>query len=438
MSGGTPGPGSRDHGRSDQVYGSQTLPSGVGGRGRRAAVPPSSGLRGVLRGRIVARRDGMLSLMGDGFSPRRCRAKVTIAVALVGVGACVASAASWARSAPATLHLSPAASSATTASPTPIRWSTPQLVSSPHMAKHQLVAIKCPTTSLCVALDDAGDILTSRNPGAGARAWKRAHVDRGLTAIACPSASLCVAVDSNGNAVTSTNPTRGQQAWKRTHIDGRASSPAELSAVACRSRHFCVAGDNNGNLVVSTDPTGGRRAWKVVLLPSNGDSAGVLSGLSCPTKSLCVGVDQSTGEGFIDDIFTSTDPTGGSKHWNLTTEFSDNSFNGVSCPTRSLCVAATDGGEVVTSTKPTHSSAWHATELKSNVSLNAVTCPSASLCITGDSSGAVETSADPTGGATHWQSASIAPGDSINSLSCPSVRLCIAVTGKGDVLVGRR
>ena len=34
-----------------------------------------------------------------------------------------------------------------------------------------------------------------------------------LQAVSCPSATLCVAVDNDGNAITSTNPTGGAGAW---------------------------------------------------------------------------------------------------------------------------------------------------------------------------------------------------------------------------------
>ena len=132
------------------------------------------------------------------------RRRAALMVTFVGVVACAVSAAGWARPAPAMLHPSGVVGTATMASLPSIRWSAPELIGLPHTARDGLVAVRCPTTSLCVALDDAGDILTSRNPGAAVPVWKRAHVDRGLSAIACPSASLCVAVDSRGNALTST------------------------------------------------------------------------------------------------------------------------------------------------------------------------------------------------------------------------------------------
>ena len=295
-----------------------------------------------------------------------------------------------------------------------------------------LIDMSCAAGPLCVAIDQAGDVLTSTNPRAGAGAWRRSRVDRKLTAISCPSRTLCVAVDARGNVLTSTRPTAGATSWSSVRVD---AGPG-LSTISCPSTRFCLAGDYAGDLLTSTDPTGGRHAWRRVQLPSNGDSPGVLSGFACPTRSLCVGVDQSTGEGFIDDVFTSTRPAGGSNGWHLTTEFNDNSFDGVDCPSRYLCVAVTAGGEVITARNPTRASSWAATVVNSNASLNAIACPSSSLCLTGDSLGSIETSRDPTGGVADWPAQSVDPGDSINALACSSTRLCVAGTADGKLLVG--
>ena len=316
-------------------------------------------------------------------------------------------------------------SSALAAGPA-LTWSAPRKIDS-----HGLNALRCPTATLCIAIDSAGDILTTRTPTTGS--WKSARVDRALTALACPSASLCVAVDSNGRILVSRDPAGGARTWTRTAQLAGGDGANELSAVACRG-HLCVAG-GQGTAFVSTDPTGGRAAWRTIGLPENGDSPGILSGFSCPLKSLCVGVDQSTGEGFIDDVFTSTDPTRPSS-WNLKTEFTNNSLDGVACPTRSLCVAPTDGGRVVTSTDPTRASSWHSAALSDDDSADSVACPSASLCVLGDDDGNIDTSTDPAGGRTAWTSEHVAPNGPINALSCVSSRLCIGVTGRGDVIAG--
>jgi WD40-like Beta Propeller Repeat len=113
----------------------------------------------------------------------------------------------------------------------------------------------CPTTSLCVAIDDATDhVLTTTNPGAGA--WTQTSVPDDLDGgVACPSASLCVAVGTSGALEVSTDPASG--VWTSVTID----HGSQLNAIACPSVSLCVAVDANGNAVTSTDPTGGPSAW---------------------------------------------------------------------------------------------------------------------------------------------------------------------------------
>ena len=50
------------------------------------------------------------------------------------------------------------------------------------------------------------------------RGWETAPI--GLNSISCPSTSLCVAVDGTGHVITSTNPTGGPSAWKPALVDG--------------------------------------------------------------------------------------------------------------------------------------------------------------------------------------------------------------------------
>ena len=85
----------------------------------------------------------------------------------------------------------------------------------------QLTGISCPSISFCVAVDLGQDVITSLNPTGGAGAWTAARADTGngsarnlharritpadLAAVSCPSSSLCVAVD-DGNVMTSSDP----------------------------------------------------------------------------------------------------------------------------------------------------------------------------------------------------------------------------------------
>jgi hypothetical protein len=96
----------------------------------------------------------------------------------------------------------------------PLTWAAPVLVD--HQAPfigNQLKGVSCPSSGLCVAVDQSGNVVTSSNPTGGAAAWTVTHVDgfNSLSGVSCPSSGLCVAVDQSGNVVTSSNPTGGRR-----------------------------------------------------------------------------------------------------------------------------------------------------------------------------------------------------------------------------------
>ncbi|MGH2873318.1 MAG: hypothetical protein ACRDL5_12770 [Solirubrobacteraceae bacterium] len=79
----------------------------------------------------------------------------------------------------------------------------------------ELAALSCPSSTLCVAVDRAGDVLTSLRPTGGAGSWTSAPVDAasGLVDLSCPSVQLCVAV-GGGDVAFSTNPAAGGRSWQ--------------------------------------------------------------------------------------------------------------------------------------------------------------------------------------------------------------------------------
>jgi hypothetical protein len=107
-----------------------------------------------------------------------------------------------------------------------------------------------------------------------------------MSGIACPTETLCVATDTAGNVVTSRDPTGVAARWTTTQIDGTNA----LGRISCPRVFFCAAIDNVGNVATSTNPTGGPRAWPITHLGRYG-----LSGISCPSASLCVAVDEPLG-----------------------------------------------------------------------------------------------------------------------------------------------
>jgi hypothetical protein len=175
--------------------------------------------------------------------------------------------------------------------------------------------VSCPSTTLCVATDWDGNVITSTDPTGGAKAWSIANVDsaphlHALVGVSCPSPSLCIAPasdSSGGNLAVSTSPAGGAGAWTLDHIDG----DLELVGAGCASNSLCVAFDTAGDVLSSTDPTGGPAAWTVAppsssLIPSGGLS---FVSVSCPSVSLCIA---AGGRGVI---VSSTNPAGGSSAW---------------------------------------------------------------------------------------------------------------------------
>ena len=248
-----------------------------------------------------------------------------------------------------------------------------------------LSGVSCPSVSLCVAVDDAGDVVTSTAPTSGAR-WTIAHVDRGhgwqptLDGVSCPSASLCVAVDDAGDAVTSTAPTAGKGHWQIAPVD-RDHGP--LDGVSCPSVSLCVAVDDAGDVLTSTDPTGGPGYWSRTHVEDPSGSDDQLDGVSCPSVTLCVAVN------FQRQVLTSTNPTGGAAAWRVTPVPGGDGLplDSISCSSPSLCVATGQDGGLAITTNPTGGERAWVTRSLDAPPLFGVSCAPGGLCVTVDSNG---------------------------------------------------
>jgi hypothetical protein len=151
----------------------------------------------------------------------------------------------------------------------------------------ELGSVSCTSPALCVAAETdrdfgaGGYVVTSRNPTGGASAWTVKFVDPGrlaqcdpeacqasFHAISCPSISLCVGVDDAGNVVSSVNPAGPPGAWTVKHVDPNVPSSFTqgISGVSCASNAFCAAVDVAGNILTTRDPTGGATSWRTVSL----------------------------------------------------------------------------------------------------------------------------------------------------------------------------
>jgi hypothetical protein len=313
-----------------------------------------------------------------------------------------------------------------------------------------LTGVSCPTVNLCVAVDNAGYELHSTKPAGGKKFWsKPIRIDTtaatgggnvGLAGISCPTTKLCVAVDNavNGNVISTTTPTTYQaKSWTITSL----GSSVTLDSVSCASVSFCVAA--GAQHYYSTSPTGGASAWKANgVLEGTGYS--VMASIDCPSTTLCLGVGYgNTSTGLATASLT---PQAASSSWTDTTVASNppasngGVLDSVSCPSSSFCVAVDSSDNAYTTTTPSGATTTAASTGTSTSSVTVkrrasaatttkakgVTTPTTATTTTTTTSGpwAAPTSLN-TKGAGYW-----------SSISCNS-KICVVVDGSGFEITGK-
>jgi hypothetical protein len=143
---------------------------------------------------------------------------------------------------------------------------------------HDLRAVSCGSTELCVAVDSTGNVLATTNPGA---AWSEDKIDsEELVAVSCSAAGTCVAVDHGGHALASADAGVPAPTWSLTPIGSE-----HPTAVSCASSGLCVAVDTQGQAWASDDPTSATPSWAA----STAGSVS-LAGVACLAGGFCLAV----------------------------------------------------------------------------------------------------------------------------------------------------
>jgi hypothetical protein len=316
-----------------------------------------------------------------------------------------------------------------------------------------LTAIACPSETLCVAADRQGDILTSTEPTAGSAGWRTTAVDAhyvtgpvsdAITSVACPSRRLCVAVDNDGNALISRDPTGGATAWTTTQLNPVGAGPSILSlitpqgftGVSCPTTGFCAAIAAGGEVYTTRDPTGPPAAWHHSLLdrtPGPLDATGI----SCPSIHLCVAVDTAG------NAITSSDPSAAHPSWRITDVAGGALLRDVTCASATRCVASS-GTVIYATTDPTGGRTWPSTTLPPALGLDAISCPSTALCEGIDGGGQIYASTGPWSTTPDWTErfdptdsgdGALPVPEAVGAISCPGVSFCAAVDVDGNALV---
>lgn len=302
---------------------------------------------------------------------------------------------------------------------------------------NSLEAVTCTNASTCLALDSAGNIITSTANGLGPAApsaWM-APYPIGLTgnggtftAISCPGGlSFCAAFDSNGNVFYSSDPLNQPPTWKTyaalNEIFGSNGSTGEntdeADAMACSPASpgqstpaFCFAADTQGHLVYTKEITAAR-AESGELPWSEPDYSPdpsfdeeewgeaqhtAITSLSCPSTTLCLGVDK------LGNIIESTNPlqqAENGEEWQVlnSVDAGAGSFNGspgvrgISCPSISLCVAVDRSGNILYTETPTATAqgGWVVvSSLNPEGGITGISCPTTTECVITDQGGDIQ------------------------------------------------
>lgn len=314
-----------------------------------------------------------------------------------------------------------------------------------------ITGMACPTTTLCVAVDNGGDVVSSTDPTGGAGTWTTRRIDSTqgeaaeLTSVSCSPSGTCAATQFDGSVLASNDPIGGASAWTAAAVESEYHPP---SAVSCPTSELCVATNGTDDILTSTNPTGGSAAWQTTQLP--GDHQ--LGSVSCPTARFCA-IGDNAG-----NVVTATDPTGGAGEWRITPLpryyvhapgfprrlVSEEGLD-LSCATSRFCAAIAAGsGDLLSSEHPSSGGtrSWKVTNLvpgREDKPLLNITCPSRNLCISWDSGNDVHTSIDPAAGAsafagTHVAVSGLVANPPVGSVSCPTSELCIAAAVDGTGL----
>ncbi len=256
--------------------------------------------------------------------------------------------------------------------------------------------VSCPTTSFCVAVDDAGDAMTYSDGH-----WSLPDpVDGapGPTGLSCVSATFCQAVDDGGNAF---------------RFSAGGWSPAlkivnqPLNAVSCASTRFCMA-VGEGVAVRYTGTWG-----KPDSVDTEADFGGI-DAVSCPSSTFCVAVDANGGALTYDGTSWSKPKIIGPPKCHFICNYS------LSCASSRFCVVVNNfEGQAITY----RDGRWSKPAvIDKALSLTAVSCPAESFCVAVDASGRALL-----WDGSSWSRPRPTGVSALSSVSCDTPTFCMAV-----------
>ena len=312
----------------------------------------------------------------------------------------------------------------------PLSWSGPTVVDPGTSSSHPAItSVSCPTTTYCLAVDNAGNAI-SGDP-LSAAAWTVTPVaGSALYSVSCVSPSSCYAVGGDSNLWAT--DAASQTGW--TSKPGLGGLNA--AGISCTAG-FCAVISADAGSVMAGDP--GQdilSTWKSSSTGIGGGNSGCsncLPSISCASAQ-CYAVNQR-GSASTGSNLASTQPK---PSWQPASQVdSFNDLVGVSCGV--LCVGVDLAGNVVSAT----GGGW--TLASGSIDGNgfngyggvaiggeAISCVG-SFCAVADA-GNVVTSTNPTGGANAWTVNQLPANGAASVISCPASTECVAAYARSIVV----
>jgi hypothetical protein len=296
---------------------------------------------------------------------------------------------------------------------------------------NSLEAVTCTSSTTCLALDSAGNLIASDANGLGPAApsaWTAptpiGFTGNGgtFTALACPGGlTFCAAFDNNGNVFYSSDPLNQPPTWKTYAAlneifggnTGSGENTDQADALACAPPNpgqsgpaFCLVADTHGNLAYTTEITSARNEFGGLTWspPYSADPSWdeyeptAITSLSCPSANLCLGTDK------LGNIIESTNPVQQAQNgeqWTVlnSIDAGAGSLNGspgvrgISCPSTTLCVAVDGSGNILYTETPTATAqgGWTVvSSLNPEGGITGISCPTTTECVITDQGGDIQ------------------------------------------------
>ncbi len=272
--------------------------------------------------------------------------------------------------------------------------------------------LACPSPTLCVIADDAGNIVTL-SPTDPQNATRTALDPGGsLVAVACPTATQCT-------AISQTEQWTFDPRDPATHVTATIETgTGQATALACPSTAQCTSVDASGRETTFDPQTATAGTPVAVSISPKADDSAVV----CLTTTACIAADR---DGNLDSF----DPeTGASISQTPTANLDD-----LACASATECIADTSTGsaELVT---PGALKVGTPLPVDGGRPLLAVSCPSATRCVTVDYEH--EITFDPKSSSARSYARPyvlLGFGQPVTGIACPLTSLCSAVRGNAEV-----